>query len=176
MKPDRNNIIKNIIDNYAFHFSNHSKVMVRIRDLWNPTEDMTSRKTYPAHITASAILLRSQSVLMIRHKVLGKWLFPGGHIDKNELPHEAAARELSEETGYCVIASQAELIDIDCHQIPENLQRGEPEHHHIDLRYIFSEASGSDCVNEQEIESLCWVSQQNIPDSMVRISQYLNAR
>jgi 8-oxo-dGTP pyrophosphatase MutT (NUDIX family) len=36
---------------------------------------------------------------MLKHKKLGKWLPPGGHIEPNELPDDAACREVLEETG-----------------------------------------------------------------------------
>lgn len=34
----------------------------------------------------------------------GRVSFPGGHIEKGELPHEAAARELYEETGLTALS------------------------------------------------------------------------
>src|SRR6266581_2427371 len=37
--------------------------------------------------------------LLIMHKKSGKWLPPGGHLDKGEEPHKGALRELCEETG-----------------------------------------------------------------------------
>jgi len=60
---------------------------------------LTSRKTWPAHITASAIALREESVLVVRHETLGKWLPPGGHVEEGEEFEPAAYRELAEETG-----------------------------------------------------------------------------
>lgn len=38
-------------------------------------------------------------VLLIEHKKLGVWLCPGGHVEPNERPDEAALRELKEEMG-----------------------------------------------------------------------------
>lgn len=52
--------------------------------------------------TASAFLIHQQQVLLIKHKKLQMWLGPGGHIDQDELPHVAAAREFLEETGLSV--------------------------------------------------------------------------
>ncbi|PWU23472.1 NUDIX hydrolase [Candidatus Cerribacteria bacterium 'Amazon FNV 2010 28 9'] len=45
--------------------------------------------------------------LLVKHKKLGMWLAPGGHIEENELPHEAAEREFFEETGVIVRAVDA---------------------------------------------------------------------
>lgn len=40
-----------------------------------------------------------QRFLMLHHKKLNKWVPPGGKIDPNETPDEAAVRECFEETG-----------------------------------------------------------------------------
>ena len=37
--------------------------------------------------------------LLVKHKKLGIWLAPGGHVEENELPHQAAEREFFEESG-----------------------------------------------------------------------------
>jgi len=41
----------------------------------------------------------SRKVFMIHHKKSGKWLSPGGHIDRGELLLEALNREIQEELG-----------------------------------------------------------------------------
>ncbi|MCR4326360.1 MAG: NUDIX domain-containing protein [Candidatus Roizmanbacteria bacterium] len=41
----------------------------------------------------------TKEVFMGHHKKADKWLFNGGHIDKGELPLQAALRELYEEVG-----------------------------------------------------------------------------
>ena len=52
------------------------------------------------HFTASAIVFdEHQRVLFVHHNKLGQWLYPGGHIDPNEDPAQAALREVLEETG-----------------------------------------------------------------------------
>jgi len=50
-------------------------------------------------LTAAGILIHEGKVLLIKHKKLGVWLAPGGHIELNEMPHQAAEREFWEETG-----------------------------------------------------------------------------
>lgn len=48
---------------------------------------------------ASVYIIDRGAVLLIYHKKLEKWLPPGGHVEKNETPPEAAIREAKEETG-----------------------------------------------------------------------------
>ena len=49
--------------------------------------------------TASAFVLnRENKILLIWHKKFNKYVQPGGHINEHELPHEAAIREVFEET------------------------------------------------------------------------------
>jgi 8-oxo-dGTP pyrophosphatase MutT (NUDIX family) len=40
-----------------------------------------------------------ERVLLLFHAKLAMWLPPGGHVDPDELPDEAAVREVLEETG-----------------------------------------------------------------------------
>jgi 8-oxo-dGTP pyrophosphatase MutT (NUDIX family) len=65
--------------------------------------------------TACGWLLQDGKVLLIKHKMLGIWLSPGGHIDPNELPHQAAEREFFEETGIRVrtVSAQEHTPSVD---------------------------------------------------------------
>src|SRR5215217_484082 len=51
------------------------------------------------HFTVAVFVVHDGCVLLHYHRKLGKWLPPGGHIEENELPDEAAVREVWEETG-----------------------------------------------------------------------------
>jgi 8-oxo-dGTP pyrophosphatase MutT (NUDIX family) len=86
----------------------------------------------PTHVTGSAVVLDERGrVLLHRHKRLGIWLQPGGHLDPGESPAQAARRETLEETG--VVAAHPgqvpTLVHVDLHEGP----RG---HVHVDLRYL----------------------------------------
>ncbi len=54
------------------------------------------------HFTASALIIKDEKVLLVKHKKLGVWLYPGGHIEDNETPDETVIREALEETGLIV--------------------------------------------------------------------------
>jgi 8-oxo-dGTP pyrophosphatase MutT (NUDIX family)/GNAT superfamily N-acetyltransferase len=85
------------------------------------------------HVTASAIVVGVRGVVLHKHKRLGLWLQPGGHIDPGEAPWRAAMREAQEETGLPVepLAGPPPpaLVHVDVHPGP----RG---HTHLDLRYL----------------------------------------
>jgi ADP-ribose pyrophosphatase YjhB (NUDIX family) len=110
----------------------HSVALLQRYLNWLP--EPFSETADPTHVTASAVVLTpNDRVLVHRHKRLGIYLQPGGHIDGNEMPEVAAARELHEETG--VHLEAVRLVHVDQHQGP----RG---HVHFDLRYLFCLPSG----------------------------------
>lgn len=49
--------------------------------------------------SAYTIDFENKKVLLMYNKKLNKWLQPGGHIEKSEVPEETAIRETFEETG-----------------------------------------------------------------------------
>jgi len=92
------------------------------------------------HVTGSAIVVGRRGTVLHRHKRLGLWLQPGGHVDAGERPDQAALREAVEETGLTVRhpAGGPLLVHVDVHPGP----RG---HTHLDLRYLL-EAEDADPV------------------------------
>jgi 8-oxo-dGTP pyrophosphatase MutT (NUDIX family) len=100
------------------------------------------------HFTATVYVLHEGKVLLHLHKKYQKWLPPGGHLEENESPPEAAIREVKEETGLDVSLIQDENIWIESaisYSFPrpylclmENVAaKGEmPAHQHMDLIYI----------------------------------------
>lgn len=57
--------------------------------------------------TAAGAVVHNEKILLILHKKLDLWLFPGGHCEENELPHATAERECFEETGITAKAVSA---------------------------------------------------------------------
>ena len=53
------------------------------------------------HFCASVFVVdpKTKKMLLVFHKKFHKWVQPGGHIEDNEVPEEAAIREVYEETG-----------------------------------------------------------------------------
>jgi 8-oxo-dGTP pyrophosphatase MutT (NUDIX family) len=85
------------------------------------------------HVTASAIVVSSAGVLLHRHKRLGLWVQPGGHIDPGETIAQAACREVAEETGLPAThtTDPPRIVHVDVHP-------GGRGHIHLDVRYLLS--------------------------------------
>jgi ADP-ribose pyrophosphatase YjhB (NUDIX family) len=67
------------------------------------------RRTEGAHVYVTDDAGR---VLAIRSTYMGPgWMLPGGRIERNEAPHDGAARETREETGIVVAVDRLVLVD-----------------------------------------------------------------
>ena len=107
------------------------------------------RKNFVGHLTAGALIVSRQTgcVLLLKHKQLGKWLQPGGHVEASDASVlDAAFREAREETGIGrdrleLLAPSGSLLpvpaDADGHYIPPCPSKGEDEHRHFDMRFVF---------------------------------------
>src|SRR5206468_3192439 len=105
-----------------------------------------------------------KSMLLIRHKTLGRWFQPGGHLEKDESPQSAALREASEETGIpashlcAACAGDDTPLDIDSHPIPASPAKNEPAHVHHDLRYLFTCTHATPLnFDDKEVTGCRWV-------------------
>lgn len=113
----------------------------------------------PGHITCTALVLhpRGNTVLVMHHHRLHRWLLPGGHVEPSDASlSEAAAREALEET--CVVLDPAAapfLAGIDVHSIPA--KRDEPYHLHHDLIWCFRAATDV-IVTTDEAPQVAWAS------------------
>jgi 8-oxo-dGTP pyrophosphatase MutT (NUDIX family) len=93
------------------------------------------------HFTVAVFVVFEGNVLLHFHRKLGMWLPPGGHIEKDELPDEAAIREVFEETGIKVelVGERREDVTdpVQLHR-PAGVQLEDigPGHQHIDLIYF----------------------------------------
>lgn len=85
----------------------------------------------PTHVTASGIVVGRRGTVLHRHKKLGIWMQPGGHIDPGERPEEAALREATEELGLSIAhpSTGPLLLHVDVHEAAAG-------HTHLDLRYL----------------------------------------
>jgi 8-oxo-dGTP pyrophosphatase MutT (NUDIX family) len=110
--------------------------------------------------------LNNRKFLLVNHKKLGKWLQPGGHIEPNEDPEEAAIREVFEETGFNVELAGTRLPRKSDFITPLGIQRNEVKagHIHIDFIYAATVKSGKKTLNSAESNGIKWFSLEEIED------------
>lgn len=125
----------------------------------------------------SVYIIDQDKVLLIHHKKFNKWMPPGGHVDPNELPSDAAIRETKEETGIDI-----ELINHNSNHsfdfpnartlpspymlllenIPETPK--EEAHQHIDFVYLGKYTSGNISLNERETYGVRWFDKKELEE------------
>ena len=112
----------------------------------------------------AVLVVRDQRILLHWHAKLGRWLPPGGHIEPDELPDEAALREVMEETGVEAELISTPLNPVDLPGQPRQLARPlgiqladiGPDHQHIDLVYL---ARG---LTEGDLHAGAWLSRDQL--------------
>lgn len=124
--------------------------------------------------TATCYILQERKTLLMYHKKLKKWLPPGGHIDPNETPPDAARREAFEETGLLVEIIPQENITLSnwnaktierpylclLEEVPAH--GTEPQHQHIDFIYIARPVGGEEKENVRESGGLKWYTKEEV--------------
>jgi 8-oxo-dGTP pyrophosphatase MutT (NUDIX family) len=116
-------------------------------------DDPFDQDADPTHVTSSAIVTGPAGVLLLRHKRLGIWVQPGGHLEWGEDLAAGALREAVEETGLDLRhpGGGPLLVHVDVHA-------GGRGHTHLDLRWLLhGQGRPAPPVGEsQDVEWLDW--------------------
>jgi 8-oxo-dGTP pyrophosphatase MutT (NUDIX family) len=181
MNEGRRDDLYDLLQSYAPVDARESEHRRRMMQLLESGPDPFARTCYkPGHFTASAFVLAPQddTILLVFHARLQKWLQPGGHIDPSDRDVFAAARrEAQEETGIELeeSAAPASLFDLDIHSIPA--RPNEPAHEHFDVRTLWITSQhevrpGSDALDVRW-HSLEGAARMNVDESLGRALQKL---
>jgi 8-oxo-dGTP pyrophosphatase MutT (NUDIX family) len=118
------------------------------------------------HFTVAVFVVRDGKVLLHWHRKLGMWLPPGGHIERDELPDEAAVREVLEETGVEVelLGERREDVEdpVQLHR-PAGVQLEYigPGHQHIDLIYFARPKGPAEIRDEFSTDKVGWYAPED---------------
>ncbi len=128
------------------------------------------------HVTGSAIVVGPRGVILLKHRRLGMWLQPGGHVDPGETPWDGARREAEEETGLAVA-----FADLDPQGLPRlahvDVHAGGRGHTHLDLRYVVDGGVADPMPPQHESQEIRWFTWDDAIDraSDDRLSAALTA-
>lgn len=125
------------------------------------------------HFCASAFVIDpyTKKILLIKHKKNGRWTQPGGHIENDETPEEAALREVYEETGLRVrllgerFPREEDFIrPLGIQKNRRTLSDGEM-HMHVDIIYAaVPNDDGKEQLNAEESDAIEWFSREELED------------
>lgn len=156
-----NGHIRETVEDYLDAHPEDKVDLVPVLTLLDEDAELNSRKEFRGHVTAGAVLTDGRGqVLVIHHRALSQWLLPGGHTEPEDTTlQQAALRELTEETGISaddVEAACPRPLHIDIHTIPANAAKQEPEHRHIDFRFLFCTSSDVGELQAEEVTGAEW--------------------
>ena len=169
--------IQSLVDKYLHLYPAETEDLKLLLDQLEQSEDITSRKNFVGHVTASGFIINenSRQVLLLKHKSLGKLLQPGGHIETHDESFtDAALREIEEETGLkrselrlrSAMPGDPEVpFDIDSHYIPNNEKKQEPAHYHHDFRYVYTTTSSNVIIDATESTSYKWIDWEDFSEA-----------
>ncbi len=110
----------------------------------------------------------NKKFLLVHHKKMNIWVQPGGHVEENEDPEEAAIREVYEETGV-KIKLIGKRIPRDCDYIvPLAIQKNIVDDHHIHMDFVYAAYLDSDnklILNKDESTDINWFTLEEIKNS-----------
>lgn len=104
----------------------------------------------PSHVTASAFVISVLGVVLHRHRLLGIWVQPGGHVEPGEQLAAATLREVREETGLAASHLEPPLL------VHVNVHDGPRSHRHFDCRWLLVAHVTELCPAEGESTDVSW--------------------
>lgn len=164
------NILIDIVNQYLNIFPEESERQTKLIEYLQHNNDkqITDWNNFDGHIVAGGFIYAKEEnkFLVLYHKDLKMYLYPGGHADLNDInPFETSKREIEEETGLVdleqLILNGNSLIpiDIDTHIVGDNERLNIPEHYHFDFRYLFMINKIVDInIDKEESENYKWIS------------------
>lgn len=103
------------------------------------------------------IVNTNEEILLVKERIDGCWTLPGGWIDVNESPSEAAIRETKEETGYNVkVVSLLALWDKQKHDHP-------PEWPHAYKCFFYCKIIDGNATENIEISDISFFGINDLP-------------
>jgi 8-oxo-dGTP pyrophosphatase MutT (NUDIX family) len=135
---------------------------------------------------ADVFIVNKDAVLLRMHDKYGTWFPPGGHVELDEDPAEAAVREAKEEVGLDVTLVGKKPADFEDGErevlVPEFINRHKinDTHEHVSFVYFGTSESRDITQGETEISSnIKWFTKEELADSQYavwpRVQNYARA-
>ena len=119
------------------------------------------------HFCASVFIINPENkkILLIKHKKNRRWTQPGGHIEYDETPEEAALREAYEETGLRVKLLGDHFPREEDYIRPLGIQKNRHSNGetHVDIIYAaVPNHSTDEVLNKEESDAIGWFTREEL--------------
>lgn len=117
------------------------------------------------HFCASAYVIdpETKKILLVKHKKWNKWVQPGGHLEHNEFPEEAAIRETFEETGIKIKLLGERFPREEDFIKPLGIQKNRTETGiHLDFIYPAIPINHKELIISNESTNIGWFSREQL--------------
>jgi len=125
-------------------------------------DDVLTRDNIFGHFSASSFVVNKDrnKMLVVKHNIYNKWIYPGGHADGEEDLLSVALREVEEETGLKAKVLDKNIFGINANASNTHIKRGKivPSHIHYDVIYLFEADENLPLVyREDESSGVKWI-------------------
>ncbi|MCH7568105.1 MAG: NUDIX hydrolase [Nanoarchaeota archaeon] len=124
-------------------------------------------------LVVTGYIFDKDKLLLIHHNKLNKWLPVGGHIEKDETPDEALAREIKEETNLDIEILNKSKIPLEGNT-KKNLStpfyvnvHSVGDHDHCSFFYICKALNPAQLKINDELRGSKWVSKSDLHDDSI---------
>lgn len=171
------NLISGVVNKYLdFYKDEKERLHIFLEYLdKSDSDEISDWNNFDGHIVAGGFIysLEEKKFLVLYHKDLKIYLYPGGHVDKEDAnPLITARRDVLEETGINnlrllnITSDEIVPIDIDTHMISYNERLDLPEHYHFEFRYLFVVDKINDIkVDISELGDYRWMDMDELYDN-----------
>ena len=168
--------ILQIINEYLKMFPEETDRQIKLIKFLKENEENNIKdlNNFKGHIVAGGFVYakKENKFLVLYHNDLKMFLYPGGHIDNNDINIlETAKREVIEETGFNNLKQinlcNNELVplDIDTHLVTYNDRLKLPEHFHYEFRYLFEiDKIQEPIIDKEELEKFKWIDIEELKE------------
>ena len=125
-------------------------------------DDVLTRDNVFGHFSASAFVVNKErtKMLVVYHKILDGWIYPGGHADGEDDLLAVAVREVEEETSLNAKVINQNIFAIQTLPVKGHVKRGKyvSTHIHFDVVYLLEADDKIPLVyREEESKGVKWI-------------------